>query len=189
MASYPTSLWVPSHIVKNSTILSAALLQDANAEVDAIEAELGVGIHGSAGSLEERLDLFVNYKGGIPYLKIANAADSGERKRCRAGANLISSDLLTQKTNCAQGTIVFSPPLDPTQHNVVAFLELQSLDADDLGNAAIASFVNFVDGSGTTTQFEFIVGSGQNSPPPPGSSFILHWFAVEISFSTQVGLP
>lgn len=189
MASYPTSLWVPAHIVQGSTTLAAALLNDAGAEVDAIEAELGVGIQGTAGSLEERLDLFVSNKGGIPHIKICDAADTGERKRCRAGVELIDVDVLTIKSNCAQGTIVFSPPLQATKLNVVAFLEIQSLDSDDLGSSTIPSYVNFVHGSGTTTQFEFIVGSGENAPPPPGSSFILHWFAVEGSFSTPVVLP
>lgn len=189
MASYPSALWVPSHIVEDVTVLERVLFQDANAEVDAIEAELGILVHGTAGSLEERIDLFMSNKGGIPNIKLCDGADSGNRKIMRAGIEVVEADDLTHGVRASRGTLTFSPPLAPTRNNVEVLVELQTLEEDTIGQSGIASYLNFVLASGTTTAFQFDVCTGAGLRIADGTSFIMHWLAIEITFNTTLGFP
>lgn len=187
-ASYPSALWVPDHIVEG-TILEAVLLHRVSEEIDAIEDALGVNVHGSAGSLAERIDHFCGDDSGIQRIKLVDAGEE-QRRRMRAGVSLISTDELTAGTTTALGTLTFSPPASPLIQNAIAFLGLQTLDQDDLSNPLIPSFVNFVYGSGTTTSFQYRVGTGSNVPPASGTQFILHWIVVDGShYSSDLELP
>lgn len=188
MASYPSAIWQPAHLTSGVSVLVASLLNDPGSEVDAIETELGVSIQGYAGSLKERLDLFMDQDGEVPYCRIKDLLASGERKRMRAGVAAINVDDLTIDASSARGTYTFSPPLAATLKNVHAYLALQSTDANQ-GDPTLAALLNFVDGSGTTTAFGFRVGNGQKGPPASGTSFIMHWLAIEGSPSAAIGLP
>ena len=86
------------------------------------------------------------------------------------------------------GTYTFSPPLDALQEACDVYLELQTTE-DDISDPAIASFLNYINNSGTTTSFDFRIGTGVNLPPVAGTTFIMHWLAVEKTASTAVDLP
>jgi len=176
MASYPASLWTPSHIT-TGTVLEASLLTDLAAEIDALELELGSFVHGAAGSLAERLDLFMLDSGAVPNVKVVEA-DDGERLRMRCGVELIIVDELTTQTRSSRGTVVFSPPLPPLKGVGDVLLQLQTLDVEEPGNATIPHFANYIHATCTTTQFEFRV-TARNQPPADGTQFLLHWLAFE----------
>ncbi len=188
MVSYPSSLWVPAHITSGVTVAEQSLLDDLNDEIDAIATELGINIHGSAGSLRERLDMFIDRSGNLPYIKLHDLASSGARRRCRAGVVVVDVDSLNIQNHSAKGTVTFSPPLDATKNDVWAFLQLQTLD-EDQSDQSTARFVNFIHRSGTSTSFQYRVANSLGGPPLAGTSFILHWLAVERTSSSAVTLP
>ena len=124
-ASYPAAVKSFSAIV-TGTKLEAALLVDAALEIDAIEAELGILPHGTSGSLGDRLNMAISQAGNFRAIRVFEASNL-QRRRMRAGVELINVDDLTIDTNSAQGAVSFSPA---TAQSVDVFLEIQTLESD-----------------------------------------------------------
>ena len=179
MASYPSAIWSPSAITLGVTVLEQVLFDDAVAEIKAIETELGTFVNGSAGSLAERIDMMMDQAGNARGLVFNHDASNSQRKRLRAGINEFRVENLTASTHGKKGTLTFSPA---TQANVIAFVSLQLTESDP-GLATIPCFAAFIQGSGTTTSFDFLVCNQTSAAPDPETSFMLHWVAVEIDFS------
>jgi hypothetical protein len=185
MASYPAALWAPDHIV-DGTVLEASLFTDTDGEIDAVEAELGTNIQGTAGSLAERMDMFMDDDGGVSNVKLVDA-DDGERRRMRAGVTVVNADDMDHRTYSSRITITFSPPLQALRNVCRTILQIQSLDVDALGSSDIPCLVSTV--SFSTTGFTIDVSTGGANPLVSGQSFILHWLVFENNFSSTVELP
>ena len=177
-ASYPSAIWSPA-VIADGTDLEADLFNRTAEELDAIEQEMGVEVHGDSGSIAERLDMVIDRDGAKNILKIADAAQSGKHKRIRAGVESVDIDDLTDLGSCGEGTVTFEPS---TIKTVNAYLTLQ-LVSDDPELKTDPHSVCFVQNSGTTTSFDFRVSSANNAIPSPGTSFLLHWIVIEDTFS------
>lgn len=184
MPSYPGAIKTFSAIAAG-TSLEQALFDDAVAEVEAIETALGVNCHGSMGSLAERVKLAIDLAGLSPgNVKVADAAD-GERKRFRCGVTAFNVDDMTKFTGPpASGhtaTLTFSPALKVACN---AFVHIQPSTTDFSLNT-IPMICCYVQSSGTTNSFGFVVTTRANTSAAAGSTFLLHWLAVEDTFTSS----
>lgn len=186
-AAYPSAIKSFTAINRGVTVLTQALFDDAIAEVEAIEATLGLNVHGRSGSLSERVKLAMDYDGGGPgHVEMVNATDA-QRVRFRCGVTHIDASTLTGKPTggpfrCGQGTITFPVPLTS---NATMLLELQLTESDPaLDN--IASFVWWAPNH-SSTGFTYQVATKTRTIPDPGTSFILHWIAFENAANGNAG--
>jgi hypothetical protein len=180
-ASYPAAIKTFSAITLGATVLEQVLFDDMVAEIEAIEAELGINCHGSMGSLAERVNLALDWDGGsLGMIGVVNATDAqGRRMRC--GVEQITSDQLTAypATGTAYSghyTINFSPAFS-SGSACIAFCELQLIESDPT-LPGIASFICQW-GSGTSSSFTIQVNTKQPRIPDAGTSFMVHWIAIE----------
>jgi hypothetical protein len=147
--------------------------------MEAIETELGIGVHGSVGSLAERINLAMDLDGNPRGRIVIFDATNSQRKRLRCGKQSIKCSDLTPITKGLRGSIVFSPAMQASCH---AFVRLQ-LSESDPSLSTIPAFAAYIMNTGTTTGFDYMVATGANSAPSDTTSFILHWVAVEKDFS------
>jgi len=182
MADYPGSLFSPSDIT-TGTVFEAALVTEAYDEVDAIESELGLGVHGEAGSLTNRIDMFMSKDGTFPYMRIADAADINDRKRSRHGVTAFEASDLDETTG--KGTLIFAPPLSELRDDggTIAIVTLQIV-TDDIASPDEPTQACFIVGSGGPDRFDFVCLNGNGEPPSSGS-FLLHWSVYERLFSDE----
>lgn len=178
-ASYPAAVKTFGAITSGVTELEQSLFDDAIAEIEAIETELGANVHGSAGSLHERLKMAMDYDGiSSGLIRCFNAATT-ERLRMRSGATSFKVDSLTKLTYASRGMVTFDIALTVSCY---AFVELQLVEAN-ASVSTIPCFACYEHGTGSTSGFSFLVSDGAGNPPAAGQSFILHWWAREQSFS------
>lgn len=180
-ASYPGAIKTFSAITSGATVLEQSLFDDAIAEIEAIEAELGINCHGSMGSIAERVTLALDKDGGsLGMIGVVNATDSqGRRMRC--GVETVSSDQLTPVPT--SGTVLagryhvtFDTPLTTT---CIVFPELQLVESDPTLDTIAAFIVAW--GNGSSTGFDVEVSTKTCRIPDPGTSFMFHWIAIEDS--------
>ena len=185
--SYPSAVVSFSSIVVGTT-LEAGLLIDTAVEAKAVQAVLGTNIHGSAGSLADRLRMFCG-DFGTPYGNLKQIAGSDNVYRSlRAGVTVVNVDDLdvVTSTNRAEGTFTFSPPLAALPANCHAFVNLQLID-DAVNSTTNPLILNYIANSGTTTSFDFAVCTNRDAIPAAGTSFIMHWCAIERAVRTTPG--
>lgn len=186
MTSYPTAIWSPSAIT-TGTVLAEALLGDAIDEVLAIETELGLVPHGSAGSIAERLLNAMDEDGGILGHLLQADGTNGLRLRIRAGRTVVrTEDLDSSDAKFSRGVITFSPPLAALPTSCHAIVNLEYTE-DDRAAADTPILVSYEHNSGDTTSFAYRVASSLNAPPVDGTQFILHWIAWERSSNNGTG--
>jgi len=185
-ASYPGSIKTFSAIT-TGTVLARALFSDPADEIAAIEAELGLLIHGQAGSLAERLLNCMDLDGAVlGHLRQADGT-SGLRLRIRAGiSEFLVSDATYTDAKFAEGQIVFSPPLAALPNACHASVNLQYTE-NDREALDTPILVSYVHNSGTTTSFDFRVGSATNAPPDPATRCLIHWIAWERASNNSTG--
>jgi hypothetical protein len=179
-ASFPGAIKTFSAITRGATKLEQSLFDDPGLEMEAMETELGIGVHGSVGSLTERINLAMDLDGN-PRGRIAifDATDS-QRKRIRCGVSHIDlSDGHVVWTNVVIGTINFDPPLQVDCH---AFVSIQ-LNGIDPSLSDIPVLAAYVMDSGTDSKFDYMLTNSSNDPPSDTSSVTLHWVAVEKDFT------
>lgn len=179
-ASYPSAIKTFSAITRGTTKLEAVLFADVALELDALTQYVGANPHGRSGSLTHRLALAMGYNGSRGNLKACQATD-GQRARIRCGWDAIDCATLTPGTYSSLGTYTFRSDVPVLKTNdFYVFLRIQGV-ADDLSVDTIPALVNFVQGSGTISpfQFQYRVATRKNNPPAKSSSFILHWIAIE----------
>ena len=175
-------------------MLEARLITDAYGELDAVEQELGLNVHGLSGSVADRLNLFMDRDGQTPHIRLADADTAASpdglngRKRMRSGISSITSDDLD---NRGIGTITWSPPLAKMRagFTYTVWLTLQVTD-EDIAAPEAAAQVAWIVGTQTDTTFEFVVqnGLGDNinaAGPPTSGSFLIHWLLIEKDFSGE----
>jgi hypothetical protein len=183
VASYPGAIKTFTAIT-TGTKLEQVLFDDAIAEIEAIETELAANVHGSMGSVAERVKLAIDLDGLSPgNVKFLNATD-GERKRFRCGVTAFNVDDMTKITGPPAaghvGTVTFAPALTVACN---AFVSIQP-SVTDFSLSTIPAICCYVQASGTTTTFQFVVTTRVNSSAAAGSTFLLHWFAIEDTFSS-----
>lgn len=177
-ASFPGAIKSFSAITKGVTVLEQLLFDERGLEVEAIETELGALISGSS-SLAERLLLAMDLDGNPSGFVQNFDATNGQRKRFRCGVTEVRIGDLTTSSISATGTITFAPALQVACH---AFTALQLVESDIASNN-IPSFIAYVDGSGTTTTFDFVIQDGAGTCPDLGTGCLIHWLAVEKDFT------
>lgn len=178
-ASYPGAIKTFGAITSGVTVLEQALFDEMALEIDAIETELGINVHGSSGSLRERVSLAMDNDGGPPgLLRLVNAVDNTGR-RMRAGVTSFTSDeLATTGTGAVGGRagVTFDVPF-PSGVGSIAFCELQLTESDPTDDSIPAFICQW--GPGSDLAFTFLVTTRKAQKPASGTSFIVHWIAIE----------
>lgn len=183
-ASFPTSVKSFSAITPGVTTLEQSLFDDTVAEVEAIETALGVNCHGSSGSIAERINLSLNADGYPPghVAHVQSAVSVGVGRRVRCGVDSFAADDLTSVTIggltlAGTGTISFIPQFPTGGSEPIVFFELQLTESDPSLDT-IAAFVCQY-GTPTQTSASFLVSTRKCRKPASGTSFILHWIAMD----------
>lgn len=180
-ASYPGAIKTFSAITSGVTVLEQSLFDDAVAEVEAIETELGINVHGSMGSLAERVNLGLDKDGGsLGLLQLVNATDT-QGRRMRAGVQQVTADQLTAYPTTGTAfsghfAVTFSPAF-PGGSTCLVFCELQLLESDPTLDTIAAFICQW--GPGSNNGFVVQVNTKTCRIPANGTSFMFHWIAFE----------
>jgi hypothetical protein len=172
MAVYPGGIVTLPTIV-NGTVVTAALFSNANAELAAIEAELGTNIQGVAGSLAERLMFDIMEDGTLRNKWINYDTDVSSpfaRRRIMAGVHYSTSG----------GTVTF-----PWASTYFTVAPLVFLEVARIANATSSARLVMLTSAPTTTQFTYALRTkGLLTPTDQNRIF---WFAIEKTANLNAG--
>jgi hypothetical protein len=178
---YPTSIVSWAAVAASGVVLQAEHIRATYTETEAIEAEMGVDPHGTAGSLAERLSIALDDAGNlIGRVAWANCGDS-QRRRVRAGYE----EFVTQTGGASFETLVAAIVFDQPFYNTpIMFFTLQRLTTSGFFPCFATWNANVtVNSADLVIQFQ----NGQNTikDVPYG----VHWVAVEqAADGTNLGL-
>lgn len=178
---YPTGVVSWGNVAASGVVLRAEHLREPFLEIEAIEAEVGVDVHGTAGSLAERLSMAMDDLGNlIGRVAWANFADN-QRRRWRFGYR----EFVTVTGGADSETFTNAIPFDPPFFNTpLVFFTMQKL-------VTTGSFpIHIVPGASVTVNgMDIIIQFRQGIKTISGVPFGVHWAAAEqAGDSTNVGL-
>lgn len=178
---YPSTVVSWSNVAASGVVLRAQHLRDAFTELEAIEAELGADVHGTAGSLAERLSMALDEQGNlIGRVAWANFADN-QLRRWRFGYR----EFVTVTGGADTETFLNAIPFDPPFYNTpIVFLTMHKL-------AASGTFpIHIVPGASVTVNgMDIVIQFRQGIKTISGVPFGVHWAAAEqAGDSTNLGL-
>jgi hypothetical protein len=170
---YPSSIVTWDEVATVGRVLRAQDAIEVAAEMEALQSEVGIEPHGSAGSIAERLSCSIDAQGNLVGRVAIADADDNQRKRMRLGYREFVTTVTGQSEELV-AAFTFDRPLKSVP---LIFLRVRRLSTA-VGVPVMATWGSSV----ATTHFNVLVQPQNGSSLVVGIPFGLTYLAIESEF-------